>query len=347
MIRTSLLIATVVATPALADTITMRRTARVDDGGVVLLRDIAALEGDRAIALGDIQVGSLVGDISEITVRDVRDALDEHGVHWGLINLNGREVKVHVAPARTATVLGANEPARIGTSRAAVPERTASTSDLLLRADLRAAIIRHLQRELAVDIDRLQVRFNTDDRAQLGLDSRRHDFEIKTIGSIRSRRVAMSVRTWQGTRYVGETRIVAEPRVRATVAVLRKNVERDEIVSEDDFLIEERWLEPAGGRGPHDPGTIPGRVARKRLRTGDIVGRSDIEAQRLVRRGQMIKVECRSGGIIIELDGLSQSDGALGEVIEVRKPGERVTFQATVTAPGVAIVDHTSARSET
>lgn len=340
MIRSTLLIAPVlISTFAMGDTVSMKSYARVDPAGIVLLRDIASLEGEHAVALGDITVGRITEGELTLKVSDVRTALDEHGAHWGFISLNGRACTVTAAPSPKRSLLGANEPTAVGRAASRTSHHPSNAAELAEGNDLRAFIIRHLQRELAVDLDRLQVRFDVDDRSELALDGSVYAFDIKTTGSLRSKRVVLTIRTWEGSRYVGESRVVTQPLVRQKVAVVCSDLRRDDVLQDDDFKVEERWLEPSGNRAPHDPDTVIDQIARRTLRTGDIIKTNDIAPERLVRRGQTIEVLCRVGGVSFKIDARSEADGALGDRIEVRKIGERATFHATVTAPGIAVVD--------
>ncbi len=50
-------------------------------------------------------------------------------------------------------------------------------------------------------------------------------------------------------------------------------------------------------------------------------------------------VRCMVGGLVITLEAEARSDGAEGDVIELRKLGERDTFMGRAVGPGSATID--------
>ena len=78
------------------------------------------------------------------------------------------------------------------------------------------------------------------------------------------------------------------------------------------------------------------RVAVHDVRTGDAVvaGRAVREAQ--VARGETIRVEVSSGGVVLAFDAAAESSGHVGEAITVRNPGNGQKFRAIVEARGKA-----------
>ena len=72
-----------IASAAMADTITMKNAVRLGaDAQSVTLADVAVLDGPLVETLGAIVIRPMPDEAVEIDVRDLRRVLDTHGVHW-------------------------------------------------------------------------------------------------------------------------------------------------------------------------------------------------------------------------------------------------------------------------
>ncbi len=80
-------------------------------------------------------------------------------------------------------------------------------------------------------------------------------------------------------------------------------------------------------------------MASMPLKAGDVLKKKHVKRDVLVKRGDRVIVRCLVGGVVISLDAEARSDGAEGDLIELRKLGERATFMARVSGPGAAILD--------
>lgn len=80
--------------------------------------------------------------------------------------------------------------------------------------------------------------------------------------------------------------------------------------------------------------TVPMRV-RVALRA--VAGASEGAPAALVRRGQTVTVESRSGSLTLTLDAHSLSDGAIGRQVRLKSPISGRTFIATVAGEGRAV----------
>ncbi len=100
---TSLVLAAILAAPALGDSVRLKSSVRMSAGAEkVRLGDIAELDGAEAQQYADLIVAELGASITplEISVSEVRAKLIEAGAHRGRINLSGRNVIIR--PRRLA-----------------------------------------------------------------------------------------------------------------------------------------------------------------------------------------------------------------------------------------------------
>jgi len=345
--------AAVFITPVgLADEIALKRSVRLrDSNDVIRLVDIAELTGAAALRYADTVVAEAPqgNDVLELSVREIRRALDEAGVHWGKVQLNGRRVIVRpryigdnnppLAMASTSidTVRRRDTRRSTVTERATVPYEHAA--ELVDRATLRGSIADFVARGLGVDPNKLRLAFGSRDSQFLDTSQDEYRFEIQPLGSIHSDRIELQVRAWSAGRIQHRQSVTVRPTIQIDTIVLRHDLSRGTMFHEDDFAVESRWLPPsASARVATLVGTV-GRLASSKLRGGSVLSKKDIAREFLIKRGDRVMVRCIVGGIVISLEAESRSDGVIGERVELRKLGERDTFFATVTASHAAVMD--------
>jgi flagella basal body P-ring formation protein FlgA len=68
----------------------------------------------------------------------------------------------------------------------------------------------------------------------------------------------------------------------------------------------------------------------------------------VIRRGEMVSVDCLSGRVVLRATARALSAGVEGQIIEFKVPGADRTFTARVAGPGraVAMANATSSASE-
>lgn len=82
-----------------------------------------------------------------------------------------------------------------------------------------------------------------------------------------------------------------------------------------------------------------GRVPRRSIRAGGILTASVLEAPRVIRAGQVVEVELRSGPIIVKLPGTAVGDGRLGETVKVKSGMNGEMLLARVEGPTKVVVE--------
>jgi flagella basal body P-ring formation protein FlgA len=332
---------------ARADSIHLRASVRLPAGAdVVRLADIAELQGPEAERYAELAIADIDGQRArEITVRDVRRKLDEAGAHWGRINLNGRAVIIRPPRSRAASAPAAMTATSLVAERAdSRPDSAPAVEDRLAAeiaddASLRGALARYVIQGLGADPERLRLVFDHGDHDLLNQSSDTRRFELKPEGSLRSDRIAFTVRVWSDGRIQQSRQIALRPMLRVRTAVLQRDLDRGEMIGAGDFSVSESWLSPLQASMTCDPDTVAGRLADRRLKAGDVLRERSVRRPTLIERGDRVNVRCLVGGVVISLQAEACADGGDGEVIEFRKLGERDTFLATVTGAGEAVIN--------
>lgn len=334
---------------AVADSITLRASVRLDSSrSEIRLADIAVLDGQEAKRYADTVIVTMpeTDEPMEISLRTVRSALDDAGVHWGRVNLNGRRVVVRPRSRGLASVpmamqdvsIEAAEPKRSMSRQEARTARTAA--ELIDEPNVRGLVASMISRGLRVEPDALRLDFDQRNEELLNAstdgDMR---YEVEPVSGVHGERIDLVIRMWMDGRIIDRETIRVSPTVRQAVVVVAEDVERGALIRETDLELVEQWLPPQSAGRVTSAETAIGRKAGQRLRAGDVLRTQHLYRETLVRRGARVNVRCLVGGAVIMLHAEARADGVDGEMIEFRKFGERETFLATVTGPNEAVVE--------
>jgi len=118
------------------------------------------------------------------------------------------------------------------------------------------------------------------------------------------------------------------------VVIVARAVARGEPLGPSALRVVERRVDGVYGDYFTDPAQVAGMSARRSLAAGHVVGPNDLEATRVVRRGQRVTLATYGSGIEVRASGIAMSDGGRGDRIPVRnEKSDRVVY-GTVTADG-------------
>lgn len=328
-----------------ADVINLRTAVRLESSAsIVRLSDIAELEGPVAASFADLEVATVAKDgVREISVLEIRAKLDEVGVHWGRVSLNGRTVTIRsardpsISPPMAMTATTIDDEETRPHAQKATEEYIAAT--LIEQATIRSVVASVVASGLGVRANDLKMKFMRGDGAWLDDAAHTARVEVQPLSHWASDRIELNVRLWRDGQ-VRETRAVAVvPLVRCRAAVLSQDAARYDMLREQDVLESEQWLSPVQSREVVSRVAAVGRVATKEIKAGEVVREKCLQRNVLIKRGDLTTVRCLVGGAVITLQAEARSEGAEGDTIEFRKPGERDTFRATITGRGEAVLD--------
>lgn len=116
-------------------------------------------------------------------------------------------------------------------------------------------------------------------------------------------------------------------------AVLRRPLQRGEVVQPSDILVERR---PRSELDSDVTGSVDvvGLAARRALRPGQPLRRSDLMRPELVHRNDWVTLVYESPGMVITARGKALEAGAEGDVVSVLNVQSKRTVQGTVSGPG-------------
>lgn len=332
-----------------ADTITLKGAARLSPGAAaVTLADVAELDGPDAQSLGKVEIAKAPQSAVEISVRDVRARLEQAGANWARINLSGRSVTVRPARAGDAAAPLAMSAASIDAKQTPPKAETKTpqpklkefpAGDLLNAGTLRGVIAGLITTNVSCETEDLRLGFDPGDEEFLNAPTTKARFEVEAQSDFTGDRIQLGIRVWEGER-IRQTRTVnVWPTMRVRTSVLKNDVRCNQTISEGDVEVSQEWLPPSQASQRASRVGAIGRIATKGLKAGDTLSESHLHRSVLVKRGDQVMVRCLVGGVAISLQAEAKADGGEGDTIEFRKPGDKQTFLAMVTARGEAVVD--------
>jgi flagella basal body P-ring formation protein FlgA len=117
------------------------------------------------------------------------------------------------------------------------------------------------------------------------------------------------------------------------VLVLRSPLGKGQVLTADDLEPTPMNPETFGGKKYLvDPRQVVGRQTVRATRAGEPLTDELIKETSLVRRGELVSVACRRGGIVVRKEARANEDGALGQTITLVSADGRQRFVARVVA---------------
>lgn len=329
-----------VGAPTFADTVRLHDQMGVSEAAVEL-RQVAELTGERAEAVGDTVVGRFEGrDRIVITLEDVRRALHEREVHWGLLTLRGHRRCEVVRLEPRAEGAGADDGGEAADTEAGRPV-AASNIEGSVSAGEEPRLRRRIENVIAelagVPREDLRIAFRAQDERRLDGLTWTGRFEVEPGAATALGRVPLTVRQYRGGRAVETFALTADVERRVEALVARRRLSRGDRFDEDAVVVREVWVDDA--REPlADPGMVRGQQAASTVRRDAVVYPDDVRAPRLIRRGELVTVRALSGGLVVRTVARAAEAGAMDEMIRMRNEGSRETFHARVTGRREAVV---------
>ncbi len=124
-------------------------------------------------------------------------------------------------------------------------------------------------------------------------------------------------------------------RLEAEVAMTTCSLSAQTTINPSAWSVQRCDIAALPGR-PLRPNELAGRRMRRSVNAGTVLSTDNTEPMPLVLRGSHVLVSVRAGMITLTCDAIALADGVAGDVIELRNPSSKKTFQAVVTEAGAA-----------
>jgi flagella basal body P-ring formation protein FlgA len=339
-IKTGLLfaIAACVCPSARAETVELWRDATITDEHVSL-RDICTLSQFEHVAVDQFYALAVakapeIGESAVISMADVRRILIENGLNPALTMFKGAtqcEVK------RVARTL----PDEMGQS---APNHEFAEASMPGGRTLRQVI----EADLGNDAQQLggwvQVVYGKSIGSMLDMREGPYEFEIRRTNDRQLGLISLEIIVLANGEEVQRAGVVADVTFVKPTVVAARPINLNAAISKRDVSIVNKNYKRFEQAGLASVDAVIGQRAKRFIRVGEIVQERHLEPVPLVKRGQIVQVHSRSGGVMIESVGRVMKPGAYGDVIELQTADRtRRKFTAMVTGPGLVSVGPMSA----
>jgi len=199
---------------------------------------------------------------------------------------------------------------------------------------LEEAIVAHLRAAGSADVPWLvevepsdeQARWLADARAVItaaaqpgpvGAESGRRQFQV-TVQKLD-----------ESVRFAIEAEVAAAP----PVVVSIESLPRGALVQATDVALVRLAPEEGRTEGLHSLEEVVGKETTRAIPKGKVVAADWVRSPLLVRRGDVVTVSARSGGVCVRTTARARDDGSLGDLVAVESPADRSTYYARVVRP--------------
>ncbi len=123
--------------------------------------------------------------------------------------------------------------------------------------------------------------------------------------------------------------VTAHVRVYAKAVVVSRDIARGDSIGSGDMEV--KRMEVGGVKEYYvDPEALVGARAKTAIRAGNILRRTVVLANPLVRKGDRVTLKAAAGSVEVTAQGIARSDGAKGDTIRVYNELSRTTVYCTV-----------------
>lgn len=309
------------------------------DGPQVLLSHVAELQGDYVNQFANVVVGQFVEGESRIEIKtsSILEAIREEGGKLGLLDLSGfTRVTVHRTFNKSADE---NEPEQEQTPLANVESLTrGEPMTVYTPTTVQALIEQTIARRIGIDASSLKITFNDRDKELLAHSAVAGRYEVQPLAEPTLGAVTFKVTGYHGTQPIDNGKTVsARVQQRVIAVVAAEKIARGDMINRRQVRLREVLIDDAQQPYLADTALVTSQVAANTINPGDLITASSVKLPIAVTRRQRVSVELNNGGIKITFNGIAQSEGAIGETVEVQnaKTGQR--FNAIVVANGKVV----------
>lgn len=326
-----------------ADIVLHGRATR--QGAIVRLGDIADIGADTTSERKNLASTPLLpaparGTVLFLNVSQVRDLLTARGIRTEELRISGAKIvelgSATITPKQVpvTSMLASSRP-NATTLKNSQPQKLSHQE---IEQHVQTAIEQHLQQNSE---KHWRVEVSLAQRDVLKVGGLSGELTARGQAKLRSGSQRFFLRDASGGPEVTISARLVEIH---SVVVLRRSVERGQIIRASDVEIQEQE-----GNLPTqafvDLALVIGKEAKRTLRIKSALRPTDLREPLLVRKGEAVDVFVRTGGIVVRTSAVAKQDGAKGELVMVETIEDKRKLNVTVSGPGEVVVYATGGRT--
>ncbi|MCP4639010.1 MAG: flagellar basal body P-ring formation protein FlgA [bacterium] len=125
----------------------------------------------------------------------------------------------------------------------------------------------------------------------------------------------------------------------ADVVVAAEDIPRGAVIAAKNLGVEKRSVATLRPGTLDFPEELVGYVARSTIFPGTVMTKRHVMPRKIVKRNQMVIVEARVGGLLVQTRGRAMTDGCEGDTLRCQNVDSKEEFIGTVRRDGVVILD--------
>jgi len=126
--------------------------------------------------------------------------------------------------------------------------------------------------------------------------------------------------------------------VLANVVVLAGPVSRGDSLSPADVRLELHDIARLSGGYLTDIDDVEGMALRRLARPGTVLNDSLLEPERIIRRGERVRLQSGAGGFAVQGEGEALTDAAAGERVRIRNVDSGIVIEGIARSPGLVVM---------
>ncbi len=138
---------------------------------------------------------------------------------------------------------------------------------------------------------------------------------------------------------VRQKHVTAKIEVLMDIVVARRALRRDEILSPEDVMVAKKWMRGTPYQVFTDPADVVGKKLGTDLWQNMEVRRSMVKDVPVVKKGKMVRIVLENKFMNVHTVGLTEEDGANGQMIRVQNISSKKIIYARVESASVVRVE--------
>ena len=118
------------------------------------------------------------------------------------------------------------------------------------------------------------------------------------------------------------------------VPIVIKDLNKGDSINANNIVIEKRKRVEIFGETPVDLTKVTGQIAKHNMRTGDIIGSTDILKAEWVERGSSVNIVFEAAGLSLSTKGKAITGGGEGDTISILNLQSKRQIEGIIIAPG-------------
>ena len=123
-----------------------------------------------------------------------------------------------------------------------------------------------------------------------------------------------------------------------SIPVLNQMIGSKALITADDIVWKQLDAKRVGADMVLDASDLIGMTARRNIPAGQPIRRGDVQAPKLVNKGELVLVSLTSSRLQLSVQGKALQNGAKGEVVQVLNPKSNRVIEGTVSGPNQVTV---------